>query len=91
MKLDDRNSDQYFVSRTDDTSQVLAVTFNSVRHEIAFEKDNGPEPVHRLIAIDVRDSKPFVSHRKFGSDLGVLLAVGIADVVRKAIDALVAT
>jgi len=90
IKLDDRTS-PFLVSRTDDASQVLTIAFNSVRHEITFEKDNGPEPVHRAIVVDVQNSKPFVSHRKFGSNLGELPFADIVDLVRKTIDALLAS
>jgi hypothetical protein len=87
IKLDDR-SDEHVVSRTDDASQVLTITFNNVRHEITFEKNNGPEPVHRAIVVDEQNGKPFVGHRKFGSNRGELLFTDIADLIRKSIDAL---
>ncbi len=89
IQLNDQNSDQYVVSRTDAPDQVLKITFNSVRHEITFEKDNGPGPVHLLLRVELPSNGiPIVTRRRFGQELGKLAYAELPDEIRHAIDRL---
>lgn len=80
---------QYFISLGADNTQVLTVTFDSLRHEITFHKENGPEPVNRVIRIQVQSNDRLVlTHRKAGVELGITSYAKLDRVVHPSVDAL---
>jgi hypothetical protein len=91
--LQDRDSRVLYVSTTDG-QQVVTITFNAVRYEIEVKKVGGTLPVLYLFSVDIATptDKPIIIGTKWKTEpLGVVSDETVMSVIRKAINALLAT
>ena len=86
IDLKDRTETVYSVARTDDSSQVLLVSFDSLQRQIKFEKNNDPTVQYLIRVVGVTDDKLVMTHRKYGQELGELTSTELVDVVRRCIE-----
>jgi hypothetical protein len=92
VELADRNEAVYSLARTDDSTQVLLVSFDSAQRHIAFEKTNDPTVNYLIRVVGVSPNaggstaKANMTHRKYGQELGELTTTELPDLIRHCIE-----